>query len=156
MLKLGKQVETALMALKDLSENPGGVSISFIAEKNSLSKNTLSKLMQTLMNKSFLVSAQGVKGGYKLLRPINEISFFDLLLALDEIKPLTCTTDLGCVLEDQCSIKSPLRLWEKRFLDFLRETTIEDLTFEQAVKTTDDADVIINAFDANSLESRSL
>ena len=127
MFKLGKQVETALMALKDLHEKPEGLSISFIAEKNGLSKNTLSKLLQSLMNKELLISAQGVKGGYKLLKPIEEIRFYDLLMALDEIKPLTCTTHVGCALEGQCSIKSPLQQWEARFLNFLKETSIKDL-----------------------------
>ena len=127
MFKLGKQVETTLMAIKDLHENPDGLAISHIAKKNNLSKNTLSKLLQGLMNKKFLISAQGVQGGYKLIKPIHKIRFYDLLLALDEIKPLICTTDLGCALEKQCSIKSPLQQWEARFLNFLKETSIEDL-----------------------------
>lgn len=127
MFKLGKQVETALMALKDLDENPEGASISFISEKNSLSKNTLSKILQNLMNQEFLVSAQGVRGGYKLVSPIEEMSFYDLLIALDEVKPLTCTTHLGCALEGQCTIKSPLQQWEARFLNFLKETSVKDL-----------------------------
>ena len=127
MFKLGKQVETALIALKDLHENPEGVSVSSIAEKKSLSKNTLSKLLQNLMNKGFLLSAQGIRGGYKLVCPIEEISFYDLLIALNEIKPLTCTTKVGCAFEKQCSIKSPLQCWENRFLNFLKETSIKDL-----------------------------
>ena len=127
MFKVGKQVETALMALKALDENPQGASISFISEQNGLSKNTLSKLLQTLMNKEFLTSAQGVRGGYKLIKSLELISFYDLLFALDEIKPLTCSAGLNCALEHQCSIQSPLKEWETRFLNFLKETSVKDL-----------------------------
>jgi Rrf2 family protein len=130
VFKLGKQVETALMALKELHENPKGVSISAIAEKNSLSKNTLSKLLQTLMSEGHLVSAQGVKGGYKLVKPLQNMSFYELLNSLDEIKPLMCSTDIGCALEENCQIQSPLKAWEFRFMDFLKETSVLDLINE--------------------------
>jgi len=121
------------MALKDLNENPKGASISTIAEKNDLSKNSLSKILQTLHKKGLLSSAQGVKGGYKLTKEAQDVSFFDLLLALDEIKPLTCNTDKGCEREHLCGIKSPLKEWENRFLNFLSQTSVEDLIADRTI-----------------------
>lgn len=135
MLKLGKQIETSLIALKSLEMNPEGLSISDIAINHKLSKNSLSKILQNLVNQGILTSTQGLKGGYKLIRPTKEINFYDLLMALDELKPLTCLTEKGCDSEDHCSIKSPLKEWDKRFSKFLTETCVEDLIFSEEEKS---------------------
>ncbi len=135
MLKLGKQIETSLIALKSLEMNPKGLSISDIAMSHKLSKNSLSKILQNLVNQGILVSTQGLKGGYTLIKPTKEINFYDLLVALDELKPLTCLTKAGCESEDHCSIKSPLKEWDKRFSKFLTETCVEDLIFSEEEKS---------------------
>ena len=127
MFKVGKQVETALLALKELEYSSSGSSISSISEKHKLSKNTLAKVLQTLLNSGHLKSSQGVKGGYSLIKPLSEISFYELLNELNEVKRLTCHSKEGCQLQNTCTIKSPLKAWEKRFEDFLKSTPVSDL-----------------------------
>lgn len=131
MFKVGKQVETALIALKELDCSESGSSISSISERHRLSKNTLSKVLQTLINSGHLKSSQGVKGGYSLKKPLSEISFYELLKELNEIKRLTCHLNDECELQDTCSIQSPLKAWEKKFEDFLKSTPISDLVNDQ-------------------------
>lgn len=131
MFKVGKQVETALLALQELDASTSGTSISSICEKHKLSKNTLSKVLQILLNSGHLRSAQGVKGGYSLKRPLSEISFFELLTELNEVKRLTCHFNDECELQDTCTIKSPLKEWESKFENFLKSTPVSDLVSQQ-------------------------
>jgi len=114
MFKVGKQVETALLALKELELNSNTASITSIAEKYGLSKNTLSKILQTLIGSGHLMSVQGTKGGYRLQRPLAEISFFELLTELNEVKQLTCNSLNGCEIQSTCTIQSPLKKMGKK------------------------------------------
>jgi len=128
MFRFGKQVESALLALKALSGLKGeGLAISEICLKHGLSKNTLSKVMQNLHAAKILESSQGLRGGYKLQRNLRLISFYEVLDALGEIKKLKCTNNETCDLVQNCSISSPLQIWEKRFEENLKSTSLYEL-----------------------------
>ena len=90
-------------------------------------KNTLSKAMQSLQTHKIISSSQGLKGGYTLKKDLNEISFYDFLEALGEIKRLTCHEKEECTLFKNCTISSPLLKWEKKAEQYLRETNLAEL-----------------------------
>jgi|GEM_PF-583697 len=128
MFRFGKQVESALLALKALSEQKTqGLPISEICSKHGLSKNTLSKIMQSLQAAKILDSSQGLKGGYKLQRDLDFISFYEVLDALGEIKKLKCSEGESCNLVENCSISSPLQNWEREFEQHLKATSLNKL-----------------------------
>jgi len=132
MFRFGKQVESALLALKALAEcTESGLPISEICSKHGLSKNTLSKIMQSLQSASILGSSQGLKGGYKLQKRLEQISFFEVLDALGEIKKLNCSENKNCNLVENCSISSPLQSWEKQFEEHLKATNLDQLLNEK-------------------------
>lgn len=128
MFRFGKQVESALLALKALSEHKeSGLAISEISIKFGLSRNTLSKIMQSLQTSKILASSQGLKGGYKLQRGLELISFYEVLDALGEIKKLKCSDGDACNLVENCSISSPLKKWERDFEQSLKATSLAKL-----------------------------
>ncbi len=131
MFRLGRQVESALLAIKALNEAFGeDVSISDICLKFGLSKNTLSKVMQSLSNSKLIESSRGIRGGYKLLQPLSKISFFQVLDSLGEIKNLSCRKNNSCSLFKNCSISSPLIQWERSFENHLKSTFLNKLLYE--------------------------
>ena len=133
MFRFGKQVESALLALKALSDrSASGLSISEICVKHGLSKNTLAKVMQSLHSAQIVGSFQGQKGGYRLQRGLAEISFFEVLAALGEIKKLHCSEHSNCSLADNCSISSPLQKWERKFEQQLKSTFLLELLCEDS------------------------
>ncbi len=137
MFRLGRQVESALLAVKALNEASGkDVPISDICLNYGLSKNTLSKIMQSLSAHKLIESSQGTRGGYKLMQPLNETSFFELLDALGEIKNLKCREGDSCSLSENCSISSPLIKWELNFENHLKNTFLDELLYEQAPLNT--------------------
>jgi len=128
MFRFGKQVESALLAVKALSLTQGsGLSISEICLKHGISKNTLSKAMQSLQTHKIISSSQGLKGGYTLEQGLENINFYDFLEALGEIKRLTCHEKDECTLFKNCTISSPLLKWEKKAEQYLRETNLAEL-----------------------------
>ncbi len=139
MIKLGRQVESALIAIKALNDSSGlEVPISDICLKYSLSKNTLSKVMQSLSSSKIIESSQGIKGGYKMAKKIELISFYDVLNSLGEIKNLKCRdNENNCSLSNSCSISSPLIKWELKFEDHLKNTPVSELLYDSPTPSLD-------------------
>lgn len=136
MIRLGRQVESALIAIKALNEAFGSdVPISDICLKYGLSKNTLSKIMQSLSSSKLIESSQGIRGGYKITTPVEEMNFFDVLDSLGEIKNLKCRGDESCTLSQNCSISSPLIKWELKFEEHLKNTPISELLYDSSSST---------------------
>lgn len=133
MFRFGKQVESALLAVKALSQSSGlEISISEICLKHGISKNTLSKIMQNLQSHGLVASSQGLKGGYRLLEPLRKIDFYRFLEALGEIKKLTCSENEDCSLFKNCTISSPLLKWERKMEQQLKNTSLEELLSESS------------------------
>ncbi len=133
MFRLSKQVEYGLMALSDLTESGGALSVSEIAQKRGVSKNTLSKVMQTLQLGELIQSRQGVAGGYVVKQDLHDLSLYDLLVLFGEIKKLNCSEESNaCEISEKCNIKTPLKVWEQEFEKFLKSTPISQFTKKPA------------------------
>src|SRR5688572_17223793 len=62
---------------------PEPVSIGAIAERRRMPVQFLEQLFSTLRRAGLLVSYRGVKGGYTLARPADDISVLEVVQALD-------------------------------------------------------------------------
>jgi len=74
----------AVVAMAELAragERP--VPIKELAERREIPEQFLEQLFSTLRRGGLLVSHRGVKGGYTLARPAEEISVLDVVQALD-------------------------------------------------------------------------
>ena len=93
MLKVNKLVDYALLVLRGLFECRGGLSrASELAERSGLPLPTVRKCLQVMLSHGLIASASGVKGGYRLVKPLDAISLADLLCAFDG--PLTVVSCL--------------------------------------------------------------
>lgn len=59
------------------------VPISAVAERRDIPVQFLEQLFSTLRRSGLLVSQRGVKGGYQLARPAEEITVLEVVQALD-------------------------------------------------------------------------
>lgn len=60
--------------------------INEIAEHEDIPREYLAKILKELSKKGFLTSFKGVKGGYRLTKSRNEITFLDVIKAIHESK----------------------------------------------------------------------
>lgn len=131
MLKLSKKVEYAILAIQYLAENPGDkLNAKEIAQKLNLPYGFLSKTMQSLMKSGLVNSIQGVKGGYILSEPAENISLLDIVNATDEkiaiVDCILLSNDI-CERNDYCTIKSPMYKIQKIIEGIFANTTLSDL-----------------------------
>ncbi|MDF3818414.1 Rrf2 family transcriptional regulator [Leptospira sp. 96542] len=91
---LGNQVEWALHCVTALASAERGklVSSKALSEFHGVPKEYLSKCLQQLSNAGIVKTTTGPKGGYCLAKPASEISFLDVIEAVEgRRKTFQCT-----------------------------------------------------------------
>ncbi|MBI4446776.1 MAG: SUF system Fe-S cluster assembly regulator [Acidobacteria bacterium] len=130
MLRISKKADYGLIALRHLAANPGtSYSCREIAERYNIPFPLMAKILQKLVRGGFVVSQQGINGGYVLARRPEQITAVEVIEAIEGPVSLTsCNTYRGpCVQFDQCTVKDPLELVNQKILKMLQETTIHEL-----------------------------
>jgi Rrf2 family iron-sulfur cluster assembly transcriptional regulator len=83
-------------------------SINSIAEAESIPREFLAKILKDLTRAGVLVSFQGVTGGYRLSKQPKEVTFLDVIEAIDGPIHLNLCTEQGTCSCDQfnkCDMK---------------------------------------------------
>lgn len=115
-MRLSRKSDYALRAVRHLA----GVgkdklgSINSISEAESVPREFLAKILKDLTRSGILVSYQGVKGGYALAREPKDITFLDVIEAIDgPIHLNLCTEPEGCRCENyaDCDLRG---FWENQ------------------------------------------
>ena len=114
MLKLSKKIEYGLIAIRHIAINGqhSVVTAKEIADKNLLSFELLSKVLQMLVKSKIISSTQGMHGGYNLIMKPDEISLLNVIQAIDGtaqgIVDCIASGIDSCSIQNTCTIKSPL------------------------------------------------
>ena len=119
-MRLSRKSDYALRAVRHLSGLPKGQlgSINSIAEAEVVPREFLAKILKDLTRSGLLVSFQGVKGGYTLAREPREVSFLNVIEAIDGPLHLNlCTEPDGCRCDqyETCDLRS---FWESQEATF--------------------------------------
>jgi Rrf2 family protein len=132
MLRLSKKADYALIAMEHLATRPDGASASAreIAEQYDIPVELLAKVLQSLARRSLVTSHQGTRGGYRLARPVQQISVADIIQAIDG--PLTvtaCSTeDENCGQYAKCSVRDPLWKIKDRIVSALSTCSLQEIS----------------------------
>ena len=92
---------------------------------------TVGKLLRVLARRDLLVSHRGVKGGYSLAQPPEDISIADIIRALEGPIALTvCTTAPArkCEYEPRCPVRTSWQKINRAVRQALEGITLADMT----------------------------
>jgi FeS assembly SUF system regulator len=130
MLKLTKKADYGLIALRHLASGQRAASAKDIADTYGIPLPLLSKILQKLTRAGFLISEQGIRGGYRLAREARDISTLEVIRSIDGPIILTqCFTEHAqCDQSTRCPVREPLRKVHEGILRLLSSITIHDLT----------------------------
>jgi len=105
------------------------VPLSEIHAHRGVPEKHLAKIFQSLVRAGVLMSARGVRGGFRLARPANEVSALDVIQAVEG--PVAAS---GCLLlveacdrDTACRINDIWRRAQGRMLEELRTATLVDM-----------------------------
>ncbi len=145
-MKYSVMVEYALHSLVYLIDIPSDetIGIKDLAEFQGLSETYLSKVFSKLSKAGIVISVPGVNGGYKLAKEPTNISFWDVIRAVEGIKPIfQCKNILknnvmyqddekcqSCTTNSTCTINMVMLEAEKQMSVFLQKKTLDWLNQE--------------------------
>jgi len=150
MATFGKGVEYALHCISFLIDPPDGavLTVSELAKFQGVSESYLAKVFTKLTKAGLIRSSTGARGGYELIRPAEQISFWDVVVAVEgKPKLFECrNVRAGCVLyqndkvkpewlvSDVCSIHRVMLEAEQQVKTVLQEKTLAWLAQETGKK----------------------
>ena len=124
-------MEYALMALKLISEAPGGqlTSAKDVSDQMHISFDVTARVLQALSSRGLLKAEYGVDGGYSLGRPLAEVSLHDLSTMLEGHTLLTkCLgNEEPCETLPTCNITSPIANLNKKVQEFYKSVSLEEV-----------------------------
>ena len=137
-MKLSEGVEWGLHCVSVLAALPPGATLPTrsLAVYHGLSETYLSKHLQALTNARIIESLPGPRGGYRLVRPPEEITLLEVVEAIDGREPLFRCTEIRqqgpLALEPEayrlpCGIHVAMARAEKAWREALRAQTIADI-----------------------------
>lgn len=131
MLKINKKVEYALMALKFMADSKDTlISAREICDEFKTPFDTTAKVMQLMNNSDILKSVKGIKGGYSLNKPLDEITYMQLARVIEGKENIgrVCSNTKGiCELIGKCNIATPVEQLNRKLNIFLETLTLADL-----------------------------
>jgi FeS assembly SUF system regulator len=102
MLKLSRLTDYAVAALVRLSAAEGVATSPGIAAAIGIPEPTVAKVLKILAGNGLVVSTRGARGGYRLGRPLAQISVAEIIVAVDgPIALASCVEGSGSACESQ-------------------------------------------------------
>jgi len=105
------------------------VGVQQLAERQAVSPTYLSKILTKLVKAGMIESASGANGGYRLKRNWEEVSFLDIIHAIEGTTSLfACDFNHG----SDCLIQKVMVSAEAEMEDYLRNQTLSELVRSMA------------------------
>lgn len=120
----------AFFVKQDEREN---LSLQPLANHMNMSPTYLSKILTQLVKADLIQSAPGMNGGYSLRKPKEEISFFDVIQAIEGSGAL-----FTCEMSDQgdCMMEKVMREAENHMVTYLKEKKLYKVVSENSTTDT--------------------
>lgn len=131
-LQISRRIEYGLRAMLHLASVPEGTVVPFreIAEQMDVPKDFLAKILKKLASEKLVEATRGAHGGYRLGRAASEISFLDVIEAVEgkvRVNVCTDTHHKGCHFTVTCTMLSVWKLGQERMLEVYRNARLDKL-----------------------------
>jgi FeS assembly SUF system regulator len=108
VLRLSKLTDYAVVVLARLEAEGGVQTAPCLAHCTGIAEPTVAKVLKTLAQAGLVEGLRGARGGYRLGRPLAQMTLSDVILAVDGPIALTACVDGasgGCETEATCPVR---------------------------------------------------
>lgn len=126
----------SIRILLDLAEHNSGAYIPMkdVAKRQEISLKYIEKIMPLLRDGRLIDSIHGIGGGYRLAKPPENITLWDILkLAEGDMAPVSCLQKNAAVCERAAGCRT-LQVWKKYYeltIEYFSGVTLADLAAEK-------------------------
>jgi Rrf2 family protein len=133
VLRISRKIDYGLRAMIYLASIPAAAVVPFreIARRMSVPEDFLAKILKQLVDEGLVRSSRGPHGGYALARPAGDISFLDVIEAVEgPIALNVCLDDEGCGRSPTCTMVGVWREGQEKMLEVYRQYRLADLALK--------------------------
>src|SRR5438067_9268879 len=131
VLQVSRKIDYGLRAMIHLAGVPAGKisSLQDLSVTLHLPREFMAKILKVLAARGLVRSARGAHGGYQLARPPREISFLEVIEAVEGPVQLNVCLDHKdrCDVSSSCTMYHVWKAGQDRMLEVYRRTTIAEL-----------------------------
>ena len=140
-MKFSTKSRYAITAVIDLANNSeSSVSLKDISNRQSISLSYLEQLFCKLKNYGVVRSQRGPGGGYMLNKKANDISLYEIVVAVEEnIDQTQCGGSLNCQKDKPCSTHHVWTGLNTIITNYMKNITIGDVVTSNEVHNLHDA-----------------
>jgi Rrf2 family protein len=132
VLQVSRKIDYGLRAMIYLAGIPAGkiVSLHDLATTLHLPREFLAKILKVLTARGLVRSARGAHGGYQLGRPARDISFLEVIEAVEGPVQLNVCLDHKdrCDVSASCTMYHVWKVGQDRMLEVYRGTSLAELS----------------------------
>ena len=136
VLRISRKIDYGLRAMIYLSSIPMESVVHFreIARQMDVPEDFLAKILKTLVDQGLVKSTRGPHGGYALARNPADVSFLDVIEAVEGPVALNVCLDGedACGHSTSCTMVDVWRQGQERMLDVYRQSKLADLAFKSS------------------------
>ena len=137
MFALTKKTDYAIIALSHMAQCPGVVcKARDIADRFHMPAALLMNVLKNLCQGELVRSTRGVKGGYALALPPDEITLDSIIQVVEgPVRFVQCAGELpageaNCELLANCPVTRPVRKLHNRLKEFLKQVTLAQIAYD--------------------------
>jgi len=134
VLQVSRKIDYGLRAMIHLAGLPTGkiASLQDLSVTLHLPREFLAKILKLLTARGLVRSARGAHGGYQLARPARDISFLDVIEAVEGPVQLNVCLDHKdrCDVSAACTMYGVWKAGQDRMLEVYRKTSLAELASE--------------------------
>ncbi|MCL5044654.1 MAG: Rrf2 family transcriptional regulator [Deltaproteobacteria bacterium] len=130
LMQIPRRVEYALRAMIDLADRPDKIArASEIARRQRIPKYFLDKVVRDLMSSGLVRARRGPGGGYQLARPPRQVTFRDIIEAVEGPVRLNLCVEgaAGCSLQPTCRMFKVWAEGQRLLLSVFSRATLGDI-----------------------------
>ena len=136
-LQISRRIEYGLRAMVCLAAQPEGRVMSFreIARRMTVPQDFLAKILKQLVTRKLVSSTRGAHGGYRLGRPARDISFLEVIEAVEgPVMVNLCQEGHdACRMSRACTLYGVWKRGQEQMLDVYRPATLDQLAMGERV-----------------------
>lgn len=137
-LRISRKIEYGMRAMVCLASARDGELMSFreVARRMDVPETFLAKILKTLVKRKLVSSTRGAHGGYALTKPAREITFLDVIEAVEgPVNINTCQQTgsgaHGCKMSGSCTMFGVWSRGQEKMLEVYRATTLDQLAMAE-------------------------
>jgi len=130
-MKINTKIRYGLRTLIEIASANGaeGILQKDIAESQNISVKYLDSIILHLKIKGLIVNVQGKRSGYRLAKPADQITMFDIYTAFERIEVVECLNNIDCCPRktNNCKANAFWADFKEDFSSLLKNKTLSEI-----------------------------